>query len=144
LVEGAIAAAIEASLGHTLVEVKQTAEKTASVEQLQLLKPLSSAYEEAEAAVPPPPAQSDVREMQLTLTNPTGLHARPASLFVQTAGRFQARVEVNGRGRQTEATSIIGILSLGIRDGDTITLRASGVDAEAALEALGELVKANF
>ncbi|TMC60531.1 MAG: HPr family phosphocarrier protein, partial [Chloroflexota bacterium] len=144
LVEGAIAAAIEASLGHTLVEVKQTAEKTASVEQLQLLKPLSSAYEEAEAAVPPPPAQSDVREMQLTLTNPTGLHARPASLFVQTAGRYDARIEVLGRGRQAEATSIIGVLALGIRKGDTITLRASGKEAEVALEVLRDLNLANF
>ena len=144
LVEGAIAAAIEASLGHTLVEVKQTAEKTASVEQLQLLKPLSSAYEEAEAAVPPPPAQSDVREMQLTLTNPTGLHARPASLFVQTAGRYDARIEVLGRGRQAEATSIIGVLALGIRKGDMITLRASGKEAEVALEVLRDLNLANF
>ena len=144
LVEGAIAAAIEASLGHTLVEVKQAAEKTASVEQLQLLKPLSSAYEEAEAAVPPPPAQSDVREMQLTLTNPTGLHARPASLFVQTAGRYDARIEVLGRGRQAEATSIIGVLALGIRKGDMITLRASGKEAEVALEALRDLNLANF
>src|SRR6266480_6833501 len=144
LVEGAIAAAIEASLGHTLVEVKQTAEKTASVEQLQLLKPLSSAYEEAEAAVPPPPAQSDVREMQLTLTNPMGLHARPASLFVQTAGRYDARIEVLGRGRQAEATSIIGVLALGIRKGDTITLRACGKEAEVALEVLRDLNLANF
>src|SRR2546421_1184031 len=145
LVEGAIAAAIEASLGHTLVEVKQAAEKTASVEQLQQLKPLSSAYEEAEAAVPPPPpAQSDVREMQLTLTNPTGLHARPASLFVQTAGRYDARIEVLGRGRQAEATSIIGVLALGIRKGDTITLRASGKEAEVALEVLRDLNLANF
>ena len=144
LVEGAIAAAIEASLGHTLGEVKQAAEKTANVEQLQLLKPLSSAYEEAEAAVPPPPAQSDVREMQLTLTNPTGLHARPASLFVQTAGRYDARIEVLGRGRQAEATSIIGVLALGIRKGDTITLRASGKEAEVALEVLRDLNLANF
>ena len=146
LVEGAIAAAIESSLGRSLAEVKQAAEKTASVEQLQLLKPFSTTQEEASVAVPisPPPVQTDVLESQLTLTNPTGLHARPASLFVQTAGRFQARVEVSGRGRQTEATSIIGVLSLGIRKGDTITLRASGKEAEAALKALDELVKANF
>ena len=143
LVEGAIAAAIESSLGRSLAEVKQAAEKTASAAQLQLLKPFSTTQEEASVAVPisPPPVQTDVLESQLTLTNPTGLHARPASLFVQTAGRFQARVEVSGRGRQTEATSIIGVLSLGIRKGDTITLRASGKEAEAALKALDELVK---
>jgi len=146
LVEGAIAAAIESSLGRSLAEVKQAAEKTASAAQLQLLKPFSTTQEEASVAVPtsPPPIQTDVLESQLTLTNPTGLHARPASLFVQTAGRFQARVEVSGRGRQTEATSIIGVLSLGIRKGDTITLRASGKEAESALKALGELVKADF
>lgn len=144
LVEGTIAAAIESALGRSLAEVKQAAEKTASAAQLQLLKPFSTTQEEASVAVPISPPQPDVLESQLTLINPTGLHARPASLFVQTAGRFQARVEVTGRGRQTEATSIIGVLSLGIRNGDTITLRASGNEAEAALRALGELVNANF
>jgi multiphosphoryl transfer protein len=146
LVEGAVAAAIEASLGRTLAEVKQAAEKTANVAQLQLLKPVSSTQEEASEAIPPPstPLPSDFLEAQLTLTNPTGLHARPASLFVQTAGRFRAHIEATGRGRQTEATSIIGVLSLGARNGDTITLRASGEEAEAALKALSELVRANF
>ncbi len=146
LVEGAVASAIEASLGRSLTEVKQAAEKTANVTQLQLLKPLSATQEEPVEAVPPPPPslQPGFLQEQLTLTNPSGLHARPASLFVQTAGRFRAQVEVSGRGRQAEATSIIGVLSLGIRDGDTITLRASGEEAEAAMKALRELVRVNF
>jgi len=146
LVEGAVAAAIEASLGHTLAQVKQAAEKTANVAQLQLLKPLSSTQEEASQADSPPTPllSSNFLEAQLTLTNPTGLHARPASLFVQTAGRYRAHIEATGRGRQTEATSIIGVLSLGARNGDTITLRASGEEAEAALKALSELVRADF
>ncbi len=150
LVEGAVAAAIEASLGRALAEVKQTAEKTANATQLQLLKPLSATGEEPDevAPLPPPPSpllqQTALLEARLTLTNPTGLHARPASLFVQTAGRFHARVEVAGRGRQADATSIIGVLSLGIRNGDTITLRVSGEEAQAAVEALSELVRANF
>src|SRR5207302_7958658 len=76
--------------------------------------------------------------------NPTGLHARPASLFVQTAGRFDARIEASGRGRQTDASSIMGVLSLGLRQGDMLTLRASGREAEAALKALEELAGANF
>src|SRR5205823_9299748 len=90
LVEGAVAAAIEASLGHSLMEVKQAAERTANREQLQQLKPLSSLEEEASTAAPPPPtppmqqpaSPSGLLEAQLTLTNPTGLHARPASLLV--------------------------------------------------------------
>ncbi|HEY6410183.1 MAG TPA: dihydroxyacetone kinase phosphoryl donor subunit DhaM, partial [Ktedonobacteraceae bacterium] len=147
LVEGAVAAAIEALLGRTLAEVKQAAEKTANVAQLQLLKPLGAIQEEASEAAPapsPPVQQTGLLEAQLTLTNPTGLHARPASLFVQTAGRFDARIEVAGRGRQAEATSIIGVLSLGIRNGDPITLRASGEEAEAALKELSDLIHANF
>src|SRR5205807_1785366 len=150
LVEGAVAAAVEASLGHSLAEVKQAAERTADREQLQQLKPLSSLEEEASAVVAPPtpPTQPasppGLLEAQLTLTNPTGLHARPASLFVQTAGRFDARIEASGRGRQTDATSIMGVLSLGLRQGDVLTLRASGREAEAALKALEGLVRANF
>ncbi|TMC82415.1 MAG: HPr family phosphocarrier protein, partial [Chloroflexi bacterium] len=149
LVEGAVAAAVEASLGHSLAEVKQAAERTANREQLQQLKPLSSLQEEANTgAAPTPPTQpespTDLLETQLTLTNPTGLHARPASLFVQTAGRFAARIEASGHGRQTDATSIMGVLSLGLRQGDTLTLRAGGTEAEAALKALEELVQANF
>ncbi|TMC16336.1 MAG: HPr family phosphocarrier protein [Chloroflexi bacterium] len=149
LVEGAVAAAVEASLGHSLAEVKQAAERTANREQLQQLKPLSSLQEEASTgAAPTPPtqpeSQTDLLETHLTLTNPTGLHARPASLFVQTAGRFAARIEASGHGRQTDATSIMGVLSLGLRQGDTLTLRAGGTEAEAALKALEELVQANF
>ena len=149
LVEGAVAAAVEASLGHSLAEVKQAAERTANREQLQQLKPLSSLQEEASTgAAPIPPTQpespTDLLETQLTLTNPTGLHARPASLFVQTAGRFAARIEASGHGRQTDATSIMGVLSLGLRQGDTLTLHAGGTEAEAALKALEELVQANF
>src|SRR2546422_6604883 len=93
LVEGAVVAALEASLGHTLTEVQQAAEKTASTAQLRLLKPLSQEESIQVAtdtgAVSP---TSDTLEVQLLLTNPMGLHARPASLFVRTASRFQASI----------------------------------------------------
>ena len=148
MVEGAVAAALEASLGRTLAQVQQVAEKTANVEQLQQLKPLTQAENAAVESLESPgniaPVETSTLEVQLTLTNPTGLHARPASLFVQAAARFQANVRASGHGRETDATSIIGILSLGMRQGDTITIRASGADAKAAIEALSELVRANF
>ena len=152
LVEGAVAAAIEASLGRTLREVQQAAEKTADRQQLQLLKPIQSSSLETEAATPVAPSSlallsatsPDVLEVQLTITNPSGLHARPATLFVQTAGQFQATIEVAAHRRQSDATNIIGILSLGIRQGDTLTLRASGSQAADALKALSELAQANF
>ncbi len=151
LVEGTVAAAIEASLGRTLREVQQAAEKTADRQQLQLLKPIASSSLETEVAptVAPSPSQlsvtsADILEAQLIITNPTGLHARPATLFVQTAGQFQATIEAMAHGRSTDATNIIGVLSLGIRQGDILTLRATGSEAAAALKALSDLAQANF
>jgi phosphoenolpyruvate-protein phosphotransferase/dihydroxyacetone kinase phosphotransfer subunit len=148
LVEGAVAAALEASLGRTLAQVQQVAEKTANVDQLQMLKPLTQAENVPVETVAPPevvsPEETSALKIQLTLTNPTGLHARPASLFVQTAARYQANIRASGHGKEADATSIIGVLSLGMRQGDTITIRASGKDAEAAMEALSELVHVNF
>ncbi len=149
LVEGAVAAALEASLGRTLAQVQQVAEKTANSDQLQKLKPLTPAENLPVETVAPPegisPEETSAIKVQLTLANPTGLHARPASLFVQTAARYQANVRASGNGKEEiDATSIFGVLSLGLRQGDIITIRASGKDAEAAIEALSELVRVNF
>jgi multiphosphoryl transfer protein len=148
LVEGAVAAALEASLGRTLAQVQKMAEKTANVDQLQMLKPLTPTENESIEILAPPesisPVETSELSTQLTLANPTGLHARPASLFVQTAAGYQANIHASGRGKETDATSIFGILSLGLRQGDTLTIRASGKDAQAAIEALSELVRVNF
>ena len=149
LVEGAVAAAVESSLGHPLSEVKLAAERTASIAQLRQLKPFTQVEEPLDADVSPVAIDQRVPavntfEAQLTLNNPAGLHARPASLFVQTAARFQSTIQVLGRGKQANAASIMAVLSLGMRQGDTITVRASGGDAQAAIDALSELVQANF
>ncbi|HJT59396.1 MAG TPA: phosphoenolpyruvate--protein phosphotransferase [Ktedonobacteraceae bacterium] len=148
LVEGAVVAALEASLGHSLAQVQQAAENTASPTQLQQLKPLSQSEETpAPEAVTPqsaPPIAAKTAETSLVLTNPTGLHARPASLFVQTAAKFQSTIEVWKGGKQVSASTIMGVLSLDARNGDTITIRARGADAGDAIEALSELVHANF
>jgi len=148
LVEGAFSAAFEASLGHPLAQVQQAAEKTAQVEQLHLLKPLTQEDMTPEERLVPagtlPPGETTAFEAQFTLTDPAGLHARPASLFVQTAARFQANIRASGHGKEADATSIFDLLSLSLRQGETVTIRASGVDAQAALAALSELVGANF
>src|SRR6266487_1670228 len=148
LVEGAVAAALEASLGHTLAQVQQMAEQTANVERLQMLKPLTPAENVPGEIVAPPesssPGETSELTAHLTLANPTGLHARPAMLFVQTAAGYHANIHASGRGKDTDATSIFGVLSLGLRQGDTLTLRASGNEAKVAIEALSELVRVNF
>ena len=70
----------------------------------------------------------------------SGLQARQAALFVQEANRFLADVFLKREERQVNAKSIMGIMSLAIARGTTITLIAEGVDEEQALESLAELV----
>ncbi len=164
LVEGAVAAALAAVVGSSLDEVQQAAENTASREQLRRLKPISQEEDTAPLdaiegelagagsrgsdlsppAPAPPEAAPNSLEAQLPLTNPMGLHARPASLFVQAAARFQAAIQVLAGGKQANAKRIIDILSLGAKQGETITIEASGADAEAAIAALTALVQAGF
>jgi phosphotransferase system HPr (HPr) family protein len=86
-----------------------------------------------------------VAERQLTITNKVGLHARPAALFVQTAARFKdTRVEVVKNGDARDAKSILSVLTLGVSQGTTITVRADGPQAEAAIAALSDLVDRDF
>lgn len=152
LVEGAVAAALEAAAGHSLVQVRQAAEHTASPTQLQQLKPLSQPEETSvsETIIPstaPPPGattEQNMAEANLVLTNPIGLHLRPAGLIVQTAAKFRSAIEVGSGGRRVSASSLTGLLSLTARNGDTISIRARGEDADAAIEALSDLVHANF
>src|SRR2546423_13590626 len=74
-----------------------------------------------------------ITERQLTITNKVGLHARPAALFVQTAARFKdTRVEVVKDGMVRDAKSILSVLTLGVGQGTTITVRAEGPQADAA------------
>lgn len=78
------------------------------------------------------------------LINQVGLHARPASIFVQTAARFNASIQVSCNGRQADARRILQVLQLGARKGDVLQIRAEGDDAEAALQAFGEIIANRF
>jgi phosphocarrier protein len=73
-----------------------------------------------------------------------GLHARPASAFVQTAGEFDAEVTVHavdGDGTSARADSMLAVTSLGVRGGEEVRLVAEGPDAEAALDALESVLQ---
>ena len=83
-------------------------------------------------------------KQNVTLQNETGLHARPASLFVREASKFSSNVTVVKDGKEYNAKSIMGILSMGAGKGTTITIQAEGDDAKEAVDALVKLVKDNF
>jgi len=75
-------------------------------------------------------------EVHLVVTDPSGLHARPAARFVQAASRFTSRIVIRQDGREADAKSLIAILGLTVRPSSQITLAAEGPDADAAITAL--------
>ncbi len=80
----------------------------------------------------------------ITVTNATGLHARPASAFVQTANKFKSSIFIEKAEKQLNAKSIISVLSGGIGKGTSVTLVIEGEDEAIAEKALVELFKTNF
>jgi phosphocarrier protein len=74
----------------------------------------------------------------------SGLHARPATLFVETASRFRADVRVTSGGPAVDAKTVIGLMLLEAVRGTTITITAEGDDEVAAVTALAELVERGF
>ncbi len=149
IVEGTLAAALEATLGHSLQEVKAAAEKAANKAQLQTLKPITQTEETLEEPSDIVPQAdntfpTDALEKQYILKNPAGLHARPASNVIQTVAQFNAVVEIQANERKARATSLIELMGLAARKGTTIVIRTSGQEAQAVLDALDKLVEANF
>ena len=78
------------------------------------------------------------------VNNQVGLHARPATFFIQKANEFKSSIWVEKEERRVNAKSLLGVLSLGIVKGTAITLIAEGVDEAAAVDTLAELVESNF
>ena len=81
---------------------------------------------------------------ELTIKNEVGLHARPATYFIQKANEFKSGIWVEKEERRVNAKSLLGVLSLGIMQGTTITFIADGSDEQAAVESLSTLVENNF
>jgi phosphocarrier protein HPr len=77
-----------------------------------------------------------VYQATITITDPVGLHARPAAIVVQTAGRYQARIRLEHGDKRADARSIIQLLALGVRQGSPVTVVAEGADAPQALDAV--------
>ena len=76
--------------------------------------------------------------------NQVGLHARPATFFIQKANEFRSSVWVEKEERRVNAKSLLGVLSLGIIGGTTIRIIADGSDEQEAVEALVSLVQSGF
>ncbi len=89
-------------------------------------------------------SDAKVVERELTIRNKLGIHARPAALFVKTAGRFASDITVEKDGNRVSGKSIMGLMTLEGYQGSKLRIRAEGEDAEEAVQALEELVEKGF
>lgn len=80
----------------------------------------------------------------VVVKNQVGLHARPATFFIQKANEFKSSIWVEREERRVNAKSLLGVLSLGILGGSEIRIIADGTDEQPAVEALVELVESGF
>lgn len=78
---------------------------------------------------------------EITINNPQGLHARPATLLVQKATTFKCEVSIEYNGRCANAKSLIGVLSLGVNKGYTVKITTNGTDEDHALNEIISMVE---
>ncbi len=83
-------------------------------------------------------------EKSIEITNPTGLHARPAALFVQTAAKFSSHIWLSKNEKKVNAKSIMGLMSLAVPKGSVVTLAVDGDDESVAIKELVTLIENDF
>jgi phosphocarrier protein FPr len=150
LVEGIIAAAVQAGLGSDLDTACQEAQQALLPKREQLGEPVealpTSGPGEATSLQGGEPPADQICAV-LTLHNTYGLHARPAARFVQTAARYDAQIQVRNLTNQkgpVSAKSLNALATLGAVQNSEVELCASGTQAQAAIDALSAMIRGNF
>lgn len=139
IVEGAVAGAVAAHGGASLAEVQQAV--AGALTSLQAASPAACKPAAADAHSEEAPVSGDSEaSCELVLHNDVGLHARPAAALSRLASHFNAEIFVN----DANASSVLSLMALGLGQGDTMHVRASGSDAAAAITAITELVERDF
>ena len=85
-----------------------------------------------------------MRQFQYTITDPVGIHARPAGLLVKAAKALDSTVTVEKDGKSAAATKLMALMGLGIKGGDTVTVSVEGGDEQASLTAMDQFFRDNL
>ena len=83
-------------------------------------------------------------QVELKIKNAEGLHARPAGLLAKRASEFQSVIQIEANGQRKNAKSIMALMGMGLKADQEIRVIAEGADAEAACQALADLINAEF
>ena len=85
-----------------------------------------------------------MKTREVVITNASGLHARPATFFIQKANCYKSMILIEKDDRKVNAKSLLGVLSLGIAKGMTVVLLAEGPDEDSAINGLVDLINTGF
>lgn len=85
-----------------------------------------------------------MKKISYVIQDALGMHARPAGLFIKEAAKFSSSIRIAANGKDVDAKRIIGVMSLGVRQGQEITLTIDGEDEDAAASALETFLKENL
>jgi len=85
-----------------------------------------------------------MKEITYTITDPQGMHARPAGLFVKEAAAFPCNVTIAKDGKEVDAKRILGVMSLGVKQGQEIVLKCDGDQEDEAIASLETFLKENL
>ncbi|ACI52084.1 phosphocarrier, HPr family [Gluconacetobacter diazotrophicus PA1 5] len=136
-VEGALAAALAAAAGLPVERVLAEAENGLAAKRADIAP---SAPQPQPKPMPSPATTTATARRAVTLADPAGLHLRPAAAFVTVAAGYDADIRLTANGRSARADSLTALLTLDAAAGATVTIEASGPQAEAAVAALATLL----
>ena len=85
-----------------------------------------------------------MKEFIFTINDPIGIHARPAGLLVRASGAFDCKISIKKGDKCADAKKIFSIMSLGVKQGDTVTVTAEGNSEDSAIEALQSFFSENL
>ena len=85
-----------------------------------------------------------MKSIEYTIKDPNGVHARPAGMMVKEASKFESEITICLNGKEADAKKIFAVMSMNIKSGETISIKANGKDEEEAITAMQEFLKSNL
>ena len=85
-----------------------------------------------------------MKQFEYVITDPVGIHARPAGLLVKEAAKFASSIKIAGPKKEVDAKRIMGVMSLGVKCGDTVKITIEGEDEETAAAAMQAFLESNL
>ncbi|WP_320175054.1 phosphoenolpyruvate--protein phosphotransferase [Maridesulfovibrio sp.] len=143
IVEGTMAAAVQASVGASLKEVSAEAGAALNV-KIEQLAPITGESVQAAGSAQEEILEGEEVSCDLLVINKMGLHARPAANLVAVAGKFQSTIQISKDDKTASGKSINQVALLAVKNGEIITVTATGPDAQQAIEGLKALHADNF